>query len=228
MKRFFKLLGLGFAVKAKYLVEFFRVVRRYYFSCSYYKFDLLYGLFHLWKGPYAVSREWLVRQGAEEIYTYGETPLTTLETIIRECGIGPRDTVFDLGCGPGATSFFFHAYAGATVVAIEQIPLFVRRAERIGNWCGSPPVRFLNIDILSADYSTADVIYYYGTCASDEFIGDLIARFRETLRAGTRIVTVSWSLAQYADSNEFAVIRELELPYMWGQAGVFVQEYRGK
>ncbi len=228
MKKFFKLLGLGFAVKAKYLVEFIRVVRRYWFSCSYYKYDLLYGLFHLWKGPYAVSREWLVAQGEKEIYTYGETPLTTLETIIGESGVQPDDLLFDLGCGSGQTSFFFHAFAGASVIALEQIPLFVRRAERIARWCGSPPVQFRNIDMLNADYSSADIIYYYGTCASEEFIGKLIARFRETLRVGARIVTVSWSLAEYADGEEFALLRELELPYMWGMAGVYVQEYRGK
>jgi len=228
MREFFRLLRIGFQVRGKHLVEFCRVFRRYYFGCSFFKYDLLYGLFHLWKGPYAISREWLGRRGEKDIHTYGETPLTTLETIIRESDIRSGDVVFDLGCGSGKTSFFFHAFAGANVLAIEQIPLFVRRAVRIARWCGSPPVKFRELDILDVDYSAADVIYYYGTCATEEFIRELIAQFRRTLRPGTRIITVSWSLAQFADGSEFAVTKELALPYMWGTAGVFLHEYRGR
>ena len=139
-----------------------------------------------------------MKRGDKDIYTYGETPLTTLETIAKECRLtGKADVVFELGCGRARTCFWLHEFVECHVVGVEQIPEFVTRANHVAVKFGVQGVEFRNEDMLQTDLTGATVLYLYGTCLEKTFIEKLIKKF-EKLPSGTKIITISFALEEFA------------------------------
>src|SRR5262249_6885869 len=152
--------------------------------------------------PYTISRKYLQKQGAAEIHAYGETPLTTMRKIAHECDIGPQDVVIEMGAGRGRTSFFLSEYIGCHVHAIEQIPEFVERAQKIANKLECKKVQFSCQDMAQADFKGATLVYLYGSCLSDEAIEALTHLFSPQ----TKIITVSYPLSDY--SKKFLILKQ--------------------
>lgn len=218
----FYLLGFNLVVQWRRLIEFIRVVRRYYLKHSFYRIDLhLAGRYFL-NSPYAISKRFLKQQGADDIYTYGETPLTTLEQIASRAKLSSNDLVFDLGCGPGRTSFWLRTFIGCEVIGIEQIPTFVWRAQVIQQVCQLDKIEFRLQDMHETDYTGATAIYLYGTCFDEVFLAPLIERFR-ALERGTKIITVSYSLNEMTSNPCFEIIECFPARYTWGEANVYLQ-----
>src|SRR5207253_2734624 len=137
---------------------------------------------------------YLLQKGEEDPYTYGETPLSTLDVIVKHCHITATDTVFELGCGRGRTCFWMNQFVGCRVVGIDYIPEFIQRANRIRSRFDLVDVQFREEDILNSQLTGATVIYLYGTCYSTPFIQTLIKNFA-LLPRGTKIITVSYPLS---------------------------------
>ena len=72
-------------------------------------------LSYLLDSPYAVSRRYQRRIKADNIYVYGETPLTSLELIAERSGVTADDHVFELGAGSGFTSIWSVSYTHLTL-----------------------------------------------------------------------------------------------------------------
>lgn len=204
------------------LFEWGKVVALYYVrNRSFLWIDGLLAMHYLLKNPHHISRDFHKKRGEKNIYVYGETPLTTLDHIAKECRILSKDVFYELGCGSGRTCLWLHKFVQCRVVGIEYLPEFVKKAERIKRWMHLSKVNFLLEDMLTADLQQATVIYLYGTCLEDEIIKQLVSRFHE-LGSGTKIITVSYPLPEY--SIHFKLIKEFSGRFPWGKATIFLNE----
>ncbi len=220
-----ELLALNILVKGRNLVEYLRVFYRYYRNVSFAKVDLTLLFQYCIKGPFAYSKEHLQQAGAEEIYAFGETPLTTLERIAEEASLTSSDTVIELGCGRARTCFWLQKFIGCEVVGIDFVPAFIEKANRTRSICAVDRIAFRCEDILTTDLSSGTVIYLYGTSYSADFIKALIERLRD-LPSGTRIITVSYPLTDYTSEPLFEVMKVFSARYTWGAADVYIQYLR--
>ncbi|MCE5317822.1 MAG: class I SAM-dependent methyltransferase [Parachlamydia sp.] len=222
MKEFFELLWLSLVVKKRLFVEQLRIIFRYYHKAAFRNVDIALLHKYLFHSPYAISKRFLLARGESDVYTYGETPLTTLDKIARECEITTQDRVFELGCGRGRGCFWLNRYLGCKAVGIEYIPDFVARANEVKELWHVDGIEFRLEDILEADYTGATVIYLYGTCYEEAFLQKLIKRLA-ALPQGTKIITVSYPLTDFEKIPSFEVTKSFEAPFTWGTAEVFLQ-----
>lgn len=200
------MIGLALKVKAKNLVEYLKVVCRYYSNATFRKVD--------WQlvrkpNPFKIHREYLMNKNADDVYTYGETPLTTLERIARD--VTPEDVVFELGCGRARTCFWLKCFKHCKVVGVDYTPQFIENAEKLQ----LPGMEFRCEDILKTDFTGGTFFYLYGTCLYDATIKQLSKKFKK-LPKGTKIVSVSYPL------EGLEVIEQYTAPFTWGYGDVYV------
>lgn len=220
----FELVILSLKVKAFYLVESLKVITRYYLHKRFALIDLRFRLAYAFLNPFRFSRRFLQARGAKDLYTYGETPLTTLEQIATQAALEPADCVFELGCGRGLGCFWLRECIGCSVVGIEIIPLFVRKAKAIQKSLNIDRLEFREDDFFLADLTGASVIYLYGTSLEPHAIEALIDRFR-LLPEGAKIITVSYPLSDFTSEKtlSFPLLTQFSASFPWGEAEVFVQ-----
>lgn len=226
IKEYFTLLGINFAVKGRNLGEYMRVLYRYYRKGSFAKMDGSLILMYLFDNPFSISRRYFMYRSNSQEYTYGETPLTTFEKIAKEARITSQDTVYELGSGRGRVCFWLKSFIGCKVVGLEIVPDFVERAQRIQRKLGIDGMEFRTEDFLKANLKSASVIYLNGTCLEDETIKQLIQHFK-SLKSGTRIITVSYSLSDYTDQPMFETMKRFPARFTWGEADVYIQVKKG-
>ncbi|HSX04066.1 MAG TPA: class I SAM-dependent methyltransferase [Rhabdochlamydiaceae bacterium] len=174
---------------------------------------------YFFKNPYQISRKYLQKQGATDIHTYGETPLTTMRHIVQECGIDSHDFVLEMGAGRGRTSFFLNQYVGCKVHAIERIPKFVKMAQKVAQRWACKNIQFSCTDMGAADFKEATVIYLYGSALSDQEIQELIKKF-DGISPKTKIITISYPLSDY--SKKFVTVKQFAASFPWGEADVYL------
>ncbi len=218
-----KLFWINFKVGLWNFIEFLKVVVKYYPKWTFAKADLDLLRGYILENPYRMSKEFLLERGEKEIYAYGETPLTTLEKIAKECEITPKDTVFELGCGRGRTCFWLREFMECSVVGIEFLPYFVEQANRVKNHFRIKNIDFLCEDMLLSDLSKATIIYLYGSCLDDFFIKKLIKRF-EKLKSGTKIVTISYPLTDFTENSKIKLLKSSECLFPWGRTAFFIHQ----
>lgn len=189
-----------------------KVKRQFYPCSSFRKAD--HALMKAYKGmnPYMISKGYLQEVGASNLYQYGETPLTTMHQIVKECGLGERDTVIEMGAGRGRAALFLAEYVGCKVIAYEQIPLFVEKMVPSKN------LTMLAKDMMDANLSLATAIFLYGTMLEDEAIGPLIERFPK----GVKVITVSYPLSDYRSC--FETKKQFSGRFPWGETEVYLNE----
>lgn len=222
IKEYSELMWVNTKVQMRNFLEFARVVPRYYTNATFAKIDSFMLISYLFQNPFAISKRFLQKRGDQNVYAYGETPLTTLEEIAKECKITAKDTVFELGCGRGRACFWLNTFLGCKVVGIEYIPEFIERAEAIRNKFNVNNVEFRKQDMLQADLTGATVIYLYGTCLEETEIKKLIEKMKK-LPSGTKIITISYPLTDYASEPLFEVMKRFQARYPWGMADVYLQ-----
>jgi SAM-dependent methyltransferase len=203
-------------------LDFLKTAYRYYGHPLFRKVDLALLSSYFGHNPYRISRRFLTERGAEEIYAYGETPLTTLETIVAESGLTSADIIFELGCGRGRTCFWLALILKALVVGIDFVPEFIRKAQKLTHAFSLLNPTFRCEDFLMSDLTGCTVLYLNGTCLDDLDIIQLIRKFNQ-LPAGTKAITVSFPLSEYAEGNRWELIKSFPVPFTWGQAEVYVQ-----
>lgn len=222
---FFKLLWLNLLCTIRNFVEYMKIISRYYSHLSFFKADLLLVFTYLFHNPFSISKRFLMKKGEKNVYAYGETPLTSMEIIAREANIGKKDCVYELGAGRGRTCFWLNSFKGCSVVGIEYIREFVDRGNSIAQRLGFSRVKFVKADMCEMEFPGATVCYLYGTCLEDSQIKQLIEQF-SVLPSGTKIITVSYSLADYTSEKWFEVMKRFTVPYTWGEADVFIHVIR--
>ncbi len=189
---------LGTFIRFKKLVELLRVAFCYYWRRPRFFFeDLKLYCRYLFLNPYRLTSG------------YGETPLTALDEIARQCLIKPTDTLIELGSGTGRTALWLHHFIGCKTIGIETNATFIKKAP-------SGPT-FLRQHWLEADLSDATYIYLYGTGMDDPEIDALTRRLQKTLREGALVITTSYPL------EGFEQVKHFPINYTWGTATVYLQ-----
>lgn len=226
MFEFLKLLWIRANFYVYETLEFIRVAFNYYANEKFRQQDLSLLSKYFFTSPFTISKNYLIAQGAEDPYQYGETPLTTLAAIAKECQITENDTVYELGCGRGRTCFWLAAFVKCRVVGIEQIETFVEIANQIKDQHHVGRVRICQGNYLDFSYKDATVIFIYGTCLEEPDIKLLISRFAK-LAPGTKIITISYPLTDYVTPGQFDlfnVIHTFEASFPWGKGIVYLHE----
>ena len=229
------LFWVHFKVKFINLIEYGQVVIHYYPNVNFAKIDSALLLSYLFLNPYHISSRFLSQKGEEELFTYGETPLTTLERIAHNSGITSQDVVFELGCGRGRTCFWLNQFIGCSVVGVDFVPTFIEKGNKIKKRFQVKGVSFrledflqpklceTNLNVNLNFFQGATVIYLYGSCLSAKEIRHLISLFT-TLPEGTTVITVSYPLTDYQSKAPFTITKQFPALFTWGEAEVFVQK----
>lgn len=222
VKEYSELMWINTKVQMKNLMEFSRVVPKYYTNTKFAKIDSFLLISYLFQNPFAISKRFLKERGDQNVYAYGETPLTTLEEIVKECKITSKDTVYELGCGRGRACFWLNTFLGCKVVGIEYIPEFIERANAIKNKFHVQNIEFRLQDMLQTNLEQATVVYLYGTCLEEREIRTLIDHMKK-LKSGSKIITISYPLTDYTSERCFEVMKRFQVTYPWGIADVYLQ-----
>ncbi len=110
------------------------------------------------------------------------------------------------------------------IIAIEQIPIFVKIANFFIKLFNIKNVEFLCTDMFDFDMQNIDVIYLYGTTLSSKKIKMLINKFKK-LPSSVKIITISYSLEEY-DKN-FVCQKSLDISFAWGQTKAYLNIKKG-
>jgi SAM-dependent methyltransferase len=207
---------------ARDVAEFLRTAVRYYRNRAFRRADLRCLLAYLIRSPDAMCQRYLrpfPRDRVQKIY--GETFFSTLDAIAKAVQLTENDVVYDLGCGRGRGVFWLNAMYRCKAIGVEILPEFVIQARIIKKRIGADGVEFIYANVMDLDYRDATVIYLYGTAFTDNAIAELAGRF-STLAPGTRVVTVSYPLTQYAGAAMFALEQTMTGRYLWGNTEIYV------
>lgn len=205
-------LFLYFKVKFFEWIEQRKVEKRFYHNEHFKKCDQALLQAYRRENPYKISKDFLVNQKAPDVYAYGETPLTTMDNIVRECELTQSDLVIEMGAGRGRASLFLAEYIGCKVIAYEQIPAFAEKFSL------SPNLKIIAEDMFAADFSKATAIYLYGTMLSDDDILKLCNAFPKNVK----IITVSYPLSDYSDN--YVIKKTFKGKFPWGKTEVYWNE----
>jgi len=205
------------SVRAYFIRETGRVIVRYYPHFRFALADLCLSLLYLFCNPYRYCRKFLQKRGKQEIYGYGETPLTTLQIIANESGVNATDCWLELGSGRGRAALWIAHFIGCQTLGIEWIDRFARRANWIARLFQFKNLLYTCQNVLDAPFSQASVVYLYGTSWSDELIEQLQERMK-TLPQGSKIVSISFPLPA------FHLIRSFPVSFPWGETQAYLSE----
>jgi hypothetical protein len=178
--------------------------------------DIAFGFLALFSNPYRTCRKFLQKIGEKDCYAYGETPLTTYQKITEICEVLPGDTWLELGAGRGKGCFWLAQFIQCQVIGVEFVPQFVSTACFLKKVLRLKNLRFEQKEIEEANFSSATVVYLYGTFFSDEKIARLTRKF-EQLPPGAKIITISYPL----ESAHLQLVKTFAVSYPWGDTEAF-------
>ena len=152
-------------------------------------------------------------------FTYGETPPRTAERLLNLTALSAGDRFLELGAGIGRVTLRA-ALRGADATGVEQLPSFVRSANRIAARLGlADRCRFIQGDLFDADWSQATVLFTTPTTFSEADL-DRLEGCYDTLQPGARLIT----LTQPPRHPGFTQLVMDVLDFSWGPATVFVHQ----
>jgi SAM-dependent methyltransferase len=142
---------------------------------------------------------------------WSPTPPTIVMEALRLADVGPRDVVFDLGCGDGRVVVNAARFFGARAVGFDIDSSKVHQARRrVRNAGVTHLVQIRNQSMLAVpDLYKATVLYLYLT---QRALGRVIPLLRRRCRPGTRIVTVDTWNKRWPPEKE---LRVLVRQYRW-------------
>lgn len=175
-------------------------------------------------------------ESSQHDLTYGEVTFGTLAQILCEdlknSGIESTGIFYDLGSGTGrgvigaALIGSFDRVCGVEMISeLHEAALgvkeeFVERvAPGIGYDCeNGPEIKFVEGNLLRADWSDADVVFINSTCFSKGLM-EKISQQADRLRPGACIIT----LTQPLTSSYFEILKSIKYDYSWGTATTHIQ-----
>ncbi len=143
---------------------------------------------------------------------YEPTLLAVVDTLVSAANVGPKDVVYDLGCGDGR---FLVAAArrGATGVGFDLNHNLVEWAianavaERV-----ETRVRFEVRDLFTVDLSPASVVTLY---LLPELNLKLRPKLWKELKVGSRVVSNAFDMGDWGPDRTFAVPTRYQKAFLW-------------
>lgn len=149
-------------------------------------------------------------RGADVVYE--PTPLAVVDTLIAAADVGPKDVVYDLGCGDGR---FLVAAArrGATGVGFDL-------NHNLVEWAGANAlaegvdarVRFELRDLFTVDLRPASVVTLY---LLPELNLKVRAKLWKELEVGSRVVSNAFDMGNWVPDRTFAVPTRYRRAFLW-------------
>jgi SAM-dependent methyltransferase len=126
---------------------------------------------------------------------YVPTPADVVERMLALAKVGPRDVVYDLGCGDGRIVITAAQKFGARGVGVDIDANLINQAEANARAAGiERRVKFLIQDAMTVDVSDATVVTLYLLSASNVKLRPILTR---QLRRGSRIVSHSFAMGDW-------------------------------
>jgi SAM-dependent methyltransferase len=123
------------------------------------------------------------------------TPPDVVDRMLTLANVGPRDVVYDLGCGDGRIVIAAAQKFGARGVGVDIDPARIFEAEQNAKKAGVERlVRFEIRDALKTDVSDATVVTLYLLSALNVQLRPILTR---QLRPGSRIVSHSFAMGDW-------------------------------
>ncbi len=145
-------------------------------------------------GVTLVSQSTLATQ-SRSLAPYVPTPADVVERMLTLAKVGPRDVVYDLGCGDGRIVITAAQKFGARGVGIDIDANLINQAEANAKAAGvDRRVKFLIQDAMTVDVSDATVVTLYLLSASNVKLRPILTR---QLPRGARIVSHSFAMGDW-------------------------------
>jgi len=126
---------------------------------------------------------------------YSPTPIDVVQRMLALARVGPRDVVYDLGCGDGRIVIEAARIHGARGVGIDIDPSLIAQANANAKTAGvESRVTFRVQDAMTVDVSDATVVTLYLLAASNVKLRPLLTR---DLRPGARIVAHNYPIGDW-------------------------------
>ncbi len=133
------------------------------------------------------------RADAADLAPYVPTPSLVVDRMLELARPGPRDVLYDVGCGDGRIVIEAARKYGASGVGIDIDPAMVEASGRNARAAGVERlVRFVCQDAVRADLSPATVVTLYLLPESNALLRPLLER---QLRPGVRVVSHNYMIA---------------------------------
>jgi ribosomal protein L11 methylase PrmA len=135
--------------------------------------------------------------------------------MLRLAKVGPKDLVFDLGCGDGRIVITAVREYGARGVCIDIDPVRIREARKNAEAAGvGDRIDFRNQDLFEADLAGATVVTLF---LWPDVNLRLRPKLRRELEPGTRIVSYIHDMADWKpdETIRVSVDDEEESVYLW-------------
>ncbi len=152
---------------------------------------------------------------------YGETPLSVWNHLARQVPIVKNDIIWELGSGRGKGLFWLNRWVGCRAIGVESNPVFYLGCKILRAFFGRKNIHFIRGDFFQTDFSSATVIYLYGTTLQEEEIFALSEKM-ESLAVGTRVITISFSLTEFSP-EKWHLQKTLQTRFPWGMTDAFIQ-----
>jgi len=143
------------------------------------------------------------------------TDLTVVEAMLEAARVGPRDVVYDLGCGDGRIVIMAASRYGARAVGVDLDPERIREARHNAERAGvTDRVTFLEQDLFAADVGAATVVALY---LSSEVNLRLRPKLLRELRPGSRVVSHQFDMGDWRPERtiEVPVLPNVRLVHFW-------------
>ena len=124
---------------------------------------------------------------APNLAPFVPTPMEVVHRMLTLAKVGPKDVVYDLGCGDGRIVIAAAQKFGARSVGVDINPKLIADANAAARAVGvADRVKFVVQDAMTVDLSDATVVTLYLLSASNVKLRPILTK---QLRPGARIVT---------------------------------------
>jgi len=132
---------------------------------------------------------------SRDLAPFVATPEDVVDRMLTLAKVGPRDVVYDLGCGDGRIVIAAAKKYGARGVGVDIDANLINQAEANAKTAGvERRVRFLVQDAMTLNVSDATVVTLYLLSASNVKLRPILTR---QLRRGARIVSHSFAMGDW-------------------------------
>ncbi len=132
---------------------------------------------------------------------YVPTPKDIVRQMLQLASLRRGETLFDLGAGDGRIIIEAVRRFGAKAVGVEVDPERISRIkERLK--ATNTQAELIEVDLFQVDLSSADAVVFY---LSDSANAKLAPKLKAELKAGTRVVSLDYTLPGWVPDRELEV-----------------------